>query len=111
MSKIEFDDIVESVRVAIEMGTHPKLIAQGSSGSYFARNTEGKTVAVFKPKDEEPYASRNPNGQNGFIETSFLLASAARASFPTCHTSQKPLPTFWTEGSAQIWYHTRILYH
>jgi phosphatidylinositol 4-kinase type 2 len=60
MSKIEFDDIVESVRVAIEMGTHPKLIAQGSSGSYFARNTEGKTVAVFKPKDEEPYASRNP---------------------------------------------------
>jgi phosphatidylinositol 4-kinase type 2 len=60
LSKEEFDDIVESVRVAIEMGTHPKLIAQGSSGSYFARNTEGKTVAVFKPKDEEPYASRNP---------------------------------------------------
>ncbi|TID20622.1 hypothetical protein E2P81_ATG05257 [Venturia nashicola] len=60
LSKEEFDEIVESVRVAIEMGTHPKLIAQGSSGSYFARNTEGKTVAVFKPKDEEPYASRNP---------------------------------------------------
>lgn len=60
LSKEEFEEIVESVRVAIEMGTHPKLIAQGSSGSYFARNTEGKTVAVFKPKDEEPYASRNP---------------------------------------------------
>ncbi|KIW00156.1 uncharacterized protein PV09_08332 [Verruconis gallopava] len=60
MSKEEFDEIVESVRLAIEQGIHPKLISQGSSGSYFARNSEGKTVAVFKPKDEEPYASRNP---------------------------------------------------
>lgn len=60
MTKLQFDDIVESVRTAIEMGTHPKLITQGSSGSYFARNTQGKVVGVFKPKDEEPYASRNP---------------------------------------------------
>lgn len=60
ISKIEFDDIVESVRVAIELGVQPKLIAQGSSGSYFARNSDGKVVGVFKPKDEEPYASKNP---------------------------------------------------
>jgi phosphatidylinositol 4-kinase type 2 len=60
MTGLQFDDIVESVKVAIEMGTHPKLITQGSSGSYFARNTQGKVVGVFKPKDEEPYASRNP---------------------------------------------------
>ncbi|QIX00405.1 hypothetical protein AMS68_005922 [Peltaster fructicola] len=60
MSKLEFDDIVESVRTAIELGTHPTLISQGSSGSYFARNTSGKIVGVFKPKDEEPYASKNP---------------------------------------------------
>ena len=60
ITKIQFDDIVESVRVAIELGTHPKMIAQGSSGSYFARNSSGKTVGVFKPKDEEPYATRNP---------------------------------------------------
>lgn len=59
-TKQEFDQIVESVRVAIEMGTHPKMISQGSSGSYFARNADGKIVGVFKPKDEEPYASRNP---------------------------------------------------
>ena len=55
-----FEEIVESVRVAIELGMHPKMITQGSSGSYFARNSEGKIVGVFKPKDEEPYASRNP---------------------------------------------------
>lgn len=60
LSKLEFDDMVESVRTAIELGLHPKLIAQGSSGSYFARNSGGKTVGVFKPKDEEPYASKNP---------------------------------------------------
>lgn len=59
-TKREFDVIVESVKVAIELGTHPKMISQGSSGSYFARNSEGKIVGVFKPKDEEPYASRNP---------------------------------------------------
>ncbi|EME86386.1 uncharacterized protein MYCFIDRAFT_123957, partial [Pseudocercospora fijiensis CIRAD86] len=60
MSKLEFDDLVESVRTAIELGLHPKLISQGSSGSYFARNSGGKVVGVFKPKDEEPYASKNP---------------------------------------------------
>ncbi|KAF7173634.1 hypothetical protein CNMCM5623_005878 [Aspergillus felis] len=56
----EFEAVVESVRTAIELGVHPRMISQGSSGSYFARNSEGKVVGVFKPKDEEPYASRNP---------------------------------------------------
>ncbi|TDZ37711.1 Phosphatidylinositol 4-kinase lsb6 [Colletotrichum spinosum] len=60
MPKSEFDEIIGSVRQAILQGTHPRMIAQGSSGSYFARNTEGKVVGVFKPKDEEPYAAGNP---------------------------------------------------
>ena len=60
MTKVGFEEVVESVRVAIELGIHPKMISQGSSGSYFARNSDGKVVGVFKPKDEEPYASRNP---------------------------------------------------
>lgn len=60
ITKADFDAIVESVKVAIELGVHPKRISQGSSGSYFARNADGKVVGVFKPKDEEPYASRNP---------------------------------------------------
>lgn len=59
-ARAEFEDVVESVRLAIELGVHPRMISQGSSGSYFARNSEGKVVGVFKPKDEEPYASRNP---------------------------------------------------
>ena len=56
----QFDEAVESIQLAIEQGMHPKMISQGSSGSYFARNSQGKTIGVFKPKDEEPYASRNP---------------------------------------------------
>ena len=60
LSKVEFDGMVESVRTAIELGMHPTLISQGSSGSYFARNSGGKVLGVFKPKDEEPYASKNP---------------------------------------------------
>lgn len=60
MSKDEFEAIVESVRLAIRQEVHPSMISQGSSGSYFARNPDGKIVGVFKPKDEEPYAAGNP---------------------------------------------------
>ncbi|SPO05934.1 probable LSB6 LAs17 Binding protein [Cephalotrichum gorgonifer] len=60
MSKAEFEEVIEGVRTAIEQGMHPRMITQGSSGSYFARNTAGKVVGVFKPKDEEPYAAGNP---------------------------------------------------
>lgn len=60
MTPAEFDAVIQSVNMAIDQEVHPKMISQGSSGSYFARNTEGKVVGVFKPKDEEPYATRNP---------------------------------------------------
>jgi phosphatidylinositol 4-kinase type 2 len=60
MTKEEFDETVEGVRTAMELDIQPLLISKGSSGSYFARNSAEKTVGVFKPKDEEPYASRNP---------------------------------------------------
>ncbi|KAL5630016.1 hypothetical protein BROUX41_001622 [Berkeleyomyces rouxiae] len=60
MQKEEFESIVDSVRRAIDHNTHPLMISQGSSGSYFARNPDGKVVGVFKPKDEEPYAAGNP---------------------------------------------------
>lgn len=54
ITKEMFDEVVSSVRRAIAKGTEPKLIKQGSSGSYFMRNSNGKVVGVFKPKDEEP---------------------------------------------------------
>ena len=60
MTKPEFDAIVDSVRIAIRMGLHPRMIRQGSSGSYFVSNSAGKTVGIFKPKNEEPYGKLNP---------------------------------------------------
>ncbi|KAH7888822.1 phosphatidylinositol 3 and 4-kinase-domain-containing protein [Phlebopus sp. FC_14] len=63
MTQALFDNITQSVRNAISAGIHPKMIAKGSSGSYFARaKVDGRvqTVGVFKPKDEEPYGRLNP---------------------------------------------------
>lgn len=48
------------MRLAIDSGVHPRLNARGSSGSYFARDTAGQTLGIFKPKDEEPYGQLNP---------------------------------------------------
>ncbi|KAG6378055.1 hypothetical protein JVT61DRAFT_13737 [Boletus reticuloceps] len=63
VTQAAFDNITQSVRNAVTAGIHPKIIAKGSSGSYFARaKMDGRvqTVAVFKPKDEEPYGRLNP---------------------------------------------------
>lgn len=55
-----FRAIYDEATHAIELGIHPERIYQGSSGSYFVRNTNGRKIAVFKPKDEEPYGKLNP---------------------------------------------------
>ncbi|KAI8640407.1 phosphatidylinositol 3 and 4-kinase-domain-containing protein [Parasitella parasitica] len=55
-----FKEIVQSVQTAIESNMQPTRISQGSSGSYFCRNSSGKIVGVFKPKNEEPYGRLNP---------------------------------------------------
>lgn len=63
MTHADFQKLVDAVKDAIADGIHPKMISKGSSGSYFARaRVDGKvqTVAVFKPKDEEPYGDLNP---------------------------------------------------
>ncbi|KAG0298407.1 phosphatidyl inositol kinase [Dissophora globulifera] len=60
MTSERFVSIVNSVKEAIHAGMQPSRIAQGSSGSYFCRNLDGKIVGVFKPKNEEPYGQLNP---------------------------------------------------
>lgn len=56
----EFHEIITQAEIAIEHGIYPERIYQGSSGSYFVKDPTGKIVAVFKPKDEEPYGRMNP---------------------------------------------------
>uniref|UniRef100_A0A8V0Z836 Phosphatidylinositol 4-kinase type 2 n=1 Tax=Gallus gallus TaxID=9031 RepID=A0A8V0Z836_CHICK len=41
-------------------GIYPERISQGSSGSYFVKDPQGKIIGVFKPKNEEPYGHLNP---------------------------------------------------
>ncbi|KAJ8247764.1 hypothetical protein GJAV_G00250050 [Gymnothorax javanicus] len=56
----EFAEIVQRAEQAIENGIFPERISQGSSGSYFVKEPEGKIIGVFKPKSEEPYGHLNP---------------------------------------------------
>jgi len=57
----EFTIFIKDVEQAIENEFLPERIYQGSSGSYFVKNSQGnKIVGVFKPKDEEPYGMLNP---------------------------------------------------
>ncbi|KAK8722768.1 hypothetical protein OTU49_012025, partial [Cherax quadricarinatus] len=55
-----FTDLVRQAETSIESGIYPERIYQGSSGSYFVKNSNAKVIAVFKPKDEEPYGRLNP---------------------------------------------------
>jgi len=61
-----FTDVVRQAENAIDQGVNPTRIYQGSSGSYFVKNPEGKTIGVFKPKDEEPYGRLNPKWTKWF---------------------------------------------
>ncbi|KAK6621470.1 hypothetical protein RUM44_001277 [Polyplax serrata] len=56
----QFAKLIQDTETAIENGIFPERISQGSSGSYFCKNPEGKTIGVFKPKNEEPYGHLNP---------------------------------------------------
>ncbi|XP_050745500.1 phosphatidylinositol 4-kinase type 2-beta isoform X3 [Drosophila biarmipes] len=55
-----FSEIVAKAEGAIESGVLPERIYQGSSGSYFVKDASHECLAVFKPKDEEPYGRLNP---------------------------------------------------
>jgi len=55
-----FTEVIRSAETAIDNGIYPQRIYQGSSGSYFVKSSDGKTIGVFKPKDEEPYGRLNP---------------------------------------------------
>ncbi|MGH0139800.1 UNVERIFIED_CONTAM: hypothetical protein FKN15_070111 [Acipenser sinensis] len=56
----EFKEIIKKAELAIEAEIFPERIYQGSSGSYFVKDLQGKIIGVFKPKNEEPYGQLNP---------------------------------------------------
>lgn len=104
MPSPEFQEQVDKVKHAISNGVYPKMITTGSSGSYFVRilsdSSQGQassssdtrtapetpqasattTVAVFKPKDEEPYGNLNPKRQ--FLRKYFWWAMGRPCLIP-----------------------------
>ncbi|XP_061584269.1 phosphatidylinositol 4-kinase type 2-beta isoform X2 [Cololabis saira] len=56
----EFADIIQRAEQAIQSRIFPERISQGSSGSYFVKDSKEKIIGVFKPKSEEPYGQLNP---------------------------------------------------
>lgn len=56
----EFADLVSKAEQAIDFGVLPERISQGSSGSYFVKDSKMNIIGVFKPKSEEPYSQLNP---------------------------------------------------
>ncbi|KAI1196184.1 hypothetical protein F5X97DRAFT_221622 [Nemania serpens] len=119
MSKAEFDHIVKSVRVAISQGMHPSMITQGSSGSYFARNTDGKIVGVFKPKDEEPYAAGNPKWNKWihrnlfpcFFGRSCLIPNLSYVSEAAAYTLDYQLHTNMVPYTDVVWLSSKSFHY
>ena len=119
MTKVQADDIIESVRVAIENGIHPKMIAQGSSGSYFARSSDGRVVGVFKPKDEEPYASRNPKWTKWihrnlfpcFFGRACLIPNLSYVSEASAYVLDSRLKTNLVPYTDIVWLASRSFYY
>ncbi|VDO06033.1 unnamed protein product [Rodentolepis nana] len=60
VANAKFNEVLQEAIEAINCNIFPERIYQGSSGSYFVKNRNGDKIAVFKPKDEEPYGKLNP---------------------------------------------------
>jgi phosphatidylinositol 4-kinase type 2 len=48
-------------------GVKLQLVEEGMGGTYFCRDQNGRTHAVFKPSDEEPCAPSNPKSLSGLL--------------------------------------------
>lgn len=56
-------ELVNEISDAMRTGIKPKLTEDGTGATYMLRGaSSGKTLAVFKPKDEEAFAPNNPRG-------------------------------------------------
>ncbi|XP_010257911.1 PREDICTED: phosphatidylinositol 4-kinase gamma 7 isoform X2 [Nelumbo nucifera] len=54
--------LVKDIVKAIKKGVDPIPVHSGLGGAYYFRNSQGESVAIVKPTDEEPFAPNNPKG-------------------------------------------------
>lgn len=81
-SDADFRALIEEVKKAIKSSILPERIPQGSSGSYFAKDMEGRIVGVFKPKNEEPYGAMNPKWSK-YLQRICCPCTFGRSCLPT----------------------------
>jgi len=58
-------EVMEEAIQALEDGIAPHLVEDGLGGTYFLKDQDGASIAVFKPRDEEPMALNNPKVHAG----------------------------------------------
>jgi len=61
----EITDCISQARQGLAIGLTPRLALEGTGGTYFLRNRQKQSVAVFKPEDEEAFMPANPRGYVG----------------------------------------------
>ncbi|CAI9768049.1 unnamed protein product [Fraxinus pennsylvanica] len=54
--------LVKEILAAMKYGVDPIPAHGGLGGAYYFRDSRGKSVAIVKPTDEEPFAPNNPKG-------------------------------------------------
>merc|ERR1719436_850694 len=93
----EVHDAMEEAIAALENGIKPHLVEDGLGGTYFLKGLSGATVAVFKPRDEEPLAPNNPKvhagrGQGAGLKEGVLVGEAAMSEYSAFLVDQMSSP-------------------
>ncbi|GLJ46726.1 hypothetical protein SUGI_0985240 [Cryptomeria japonica] len=63
----EIKKLIKQAVRAVESGVDPIPVQRGLGGAYYFRDILGKSIAIVKPTDEEPFAPNNPKGFVGKI--------------------------------------------
>ena len=61
----EMEPVIQGIMQGLNAGIIPELAFDGTSGTYFLKNSRRVPMAVFKPIDEEVNAPNNPRGLRG----------------------------------------------
>jgi len=80
----EVQEVMEEAARALEDGVAPFLVEDGMGGTYFMKDVSGHSIAVFKPRDEEPLAPNNPKdnaGAGGSLKEGLMAGYAAISEF------------------------------
>eukprot|EP00913_Durusdinium_trenchii_P017116 g16097.t1 len=95
-------ELVNEISDAMRTGIKPKLTEDGTGATYMLRGaSSGKTLAVFKPKDEEAFAPNNPRGYVAEECDPRIRRACGRVFVPRSRPLERWLPICWTTNNSQ----------